>query len=810
MATLAQVYVEKTVYHFDKPYSYLVASDESKPLCGCRVVVPFGGGNRTRQGVVVATETVATLPPKIKPILKVLDESSLLNDEAFRIIHFLVEHTFCTFYDAVKVLLPAAYNVQIQEEFQCADGVLPTMATDTTAQLVLTFLQTTKTRQQLDRFLKEKVIPSSVLQQLQQDGFVLCRAQTKRKRGDDTVRMVRLEADPFALSLTPKQQEVVEFLCSADQATVEETLYFCAVGEGVLKTLEKKGVLSYYRREVLGKTARAELASQNIATLRLNDTQQQAFDAICEKMSVAQPAVCLLHGVTGSGKTAVFLKLMEQTLQNKKQVLVLVPEISLTPQMTKQFFAYFGERVAVIHSGLSLGERLDAYKQIKAGAIDIVVGTRSAVFAPLDRIGLLILDEEGESSYKSDAAPRYHAREVAKLRAVHHHAVVLLASATPSIESYYKAIKGIYSLVTLPTRYSDRGLPQVHLVDMLQEEKAANQSAVSRILQKEIQKNLDKREQTILLINRRGYRTVACCLQCDTVLQCEQCDVALTYHRDNGYMMCHHCGYAVKFDATCKSCGSTHMKLSGVGTQSIEDELATLFPTAKVLRMDTDTTGSKHAHVEKFSAFSEGAYGILVGTQMVAKGLDFKNVTLVGVLQADSGLNSNDYRGVERVFSLITQVVGRSGRAEKLGRAYIQTYLPDHPIINFAAHQDYEGFYHDEIAARKALGYPPFCDLCLLQMSSVEKKKVEGAADALMHLLQLQAQNSKDGLALRVYGPLQPAVQRLHGKHRLQILIKCKMNRSFRQYMSTVLTLAGKDPAFRSVQLFCDVNGECG
>lgn len=810
LPAIAEIYVEKAVYHFDKPYSYVVPEELAETLKrGCRVLVPFGGGDRTRQGMVVGIREVGTVDSKVKPVFTQLDDTPIFDEEAFSMALFLVKNTFCTFYDAVKTILPGAYAVRVTDLIACTLDGEQIDEFPYPARMLLRFLQTPQTREDTAAFMKAEHLSPAMLNDLIVQGALERRADARRKRGDDTVRMVRLVADLEGVKLTAKQREVCDFLEAAGTATCEEVLYFCAVGESVLKTLVKKEILAFYRREVVGGAVQSS-GTGTAFDLALTSAQQSVFDGIDAKAGCGEANVCLLYGITGSGKTAVFLKLIEAAIARGKQALLLVPEIALTPQITAQFLDFFGDRVAVMHSGLSVGERLDAYKRIKAGKADVVIGTRSAVFAPLQQIGLIILDEEGEPSYKSDAAPRYHAREVAKLRAVTHQATLLLASATPSVESYYKAQSGVYSMFTLEERYAGAVLPEVYLVDMIEEEKNANTSSMSRMLQRELQKNLECGEQSILFMNRRGYRTVACCLSCGEVLQCPHCDVPLTYHKDNGYMMCHHCGHAQKFTRTCPACGSEHFKLSGMGTQRIEDELAERFPDARVLRMDTDTTSSRYAYTEKFEAFRRGEYDILIGTQMIAKGLDFKNVTLVGVLNADSGLYANDYRGVERVFSLITQVVGRSGRAEKTGRAYIQTYVPEHPVIGYAAEQNFPAFYADEIEARRALAYPPFCDICMLHLSAVKESAVEAAASSLVELVKQLAKQEEGALALKLYGPLTPSLNRLNGKYRRQVLLKCRANHVFKEYLRGVLKAAGQGKAFRGVTLYADMNGDCG
>ena len=430
------------------------------------------------------------------------------------------------------------------------------------------------------------------------------------------------------------------------------------------------------------------------------------FDGILELMRLDEPQAALLKGVTGSGKTSVFIKLIKQAIDTDRTAILLVPEISLTPQMLGQFQTLFGSMVAVIHSNLSAGQKNDEFERIKKGEAKIVIGTRSAIFAPLDNIGIIIMDEEGEHTYKSEKTPRYHARDIAKQRCFYHKALLLLASATPSIESFYNAKRGRYKLFELTQRYNNSLLPEVYMVDMKIEAELGNRTNFSEVLLHELGKNLEKGEQSLLLLNRRGFFTHISCLSCGNVECCPECQIPLTYHKINNTLVCHYCGYKQNFEERCSKCASKVIKNTGTGTQRIEEEIKQFFPKARVLRMDADTTMTKNAFDEKFSAFSKGDYDIMIGTQMIAKGLDFPNVTLVGVLLIDKSLYSGDYMGFERTFSLITQVVGRSGRADKKGRAYLQTYSPDHHVLELASRQDYDSFYNQEIEIRKALIFP--------------------------------------------------------------------------------------------------------
>ena len=523
-----------------------------------------------------------------------------------------------------------------------------------------------------------------------------------------------------------------------------------------------------------------------------------------------KPAVFLLHGVTGSGKTSVFEKLIYDTIQLGQQALLLIPEIGLTPQVLSRFRSLFGERVAVIHSGLSLGQRLDEYKRIKRGEADIVIGTRSAVFAPLDNIGIIIIDEEGERSYKSDSSPRYLAHDIAKRRCVEHSCVLLLASATPSIESYYLAERGVYRLLELKKRYSSNPLPEVSIVDMNEERTVGNSSEFSRRLVDEVNANLKRGEQSILLLNRRGYHTIMSCVDCFQPIYCPNCSVPLTYHKKNGKLMCHYCGYAGDEPETCPVCGSSRMKRMGFGTQKLEEELGELFPTARILRMDADTTFSRYSYEKGFNAFRDGEYDIMIGTQMIGKGLDFPNVTLVGVLSVDKALYNGDFRSYERTFSLIAQVVGRGGRGERSGRAILQTFMPDHYVMNLAAEQDYKGFYSEEIAIRRAMIFPPICDMCIFCFAGLTEPDTKRGADAIIALMNVRLRELQPKTPVRVLGPVKASYGRLGGKYRYRIIMKCKNSAEMRGFISGILTEGAKLPEMRNVTFYADMNGDVG
>ncbi len=601
---------------------------------------------------------------------------------------------------------------------------------------------------------------------------------------------------------------MIEVLREVENASFKELCYLAGVTRVVVQNLEKRGIVECYENKVYRSPYRLLKGErESLREIALNGEQQSAFETLKAQCEREEAAVSLLYGVTGSGKTLVFLKLIEFVLSLGKNVIVMVPEISLTPQTVQRFRRYFGSLVAVLHSGLSLGERLDEWRRLKEGKARVAIGTRSAVFAPLENLGLIIMDEEQEGSYQSESSPRYHARDVAKYRAASEHALLLLGSATPSIDSFYRAKNGIYTLLTLKNRFNQKKLPDVYVVDMGEEVKNGNRSAYSSVLLEELRYNLDHGEQAILLLNRRGYHTIAACAQCGEVCKCPHCSIALTYHQKNGKLMCHYCGYIMDAVEKCPACGSEFVQYSGLGTQKAEEELRDLFPEARILRVDADTTLSKFSHEQYFKEFAEKKYDIMIGTQMVAKGLDFENVTLVGVLSLDQALYAQDYKAYERAFSLLTQVVGRCGRASLQGRAFVQTYTPDNPIIALAAKQDYDRFYMQEIASRRALLYPPFCDLCTVGFSGIYEGEVLKAAGAFAGLVKKMSASYPD-VPLKMLGPVSERIVRLNNKYRYKLVIKCKNSRRMRSLLLDAMTAFEKEKSRKNISLYVDMNQE--
>jgi primosomal protein N' (replication factor Y) len=613
------------------------------------------------------------------------------------------------------------------------------------------------------------------------------------------------EDEEIPFKLTQKQKSVVNLLRDIGSGFVKEVCYFTGVTPAVVSTLVKRGVVELFDNEIY-RSPMKNRVSRDDEEIILSDEQNIAFVNLLKEYNDSEKHVSLLYGVTGSGKTKVFLRLIDEVIKDGKGVIMMVPEISLTPQMLDLFYSRYGNEIAVFHSALSMGERLDEWKRVKNGEAKIALGTRSAVFAPFENLGLIIMDEEQEHTYKSEMSPRFHARDVAKFRTNYHNSLLLLASATPSVESYTYAKQGRYSLNVLTERYGNAVLPEVETIDTSRGENALAEGNLTVDLAKALAENYKNKKQSILLLNRRGYNTFASCTSCKTVMTCPNCSISLNYHTRNGRLMCHYCGYSTPFTDVCPSCGERSVKFSGTGTQKIEEELKEVLPEARILRLDTDTSSSRYAFENSLKAFADGEYDIIVGTQMVAKGLDFPSVTLVGVISVDQMLFNDDYKSAERTFSLLTQVVGRSGRGDEKGRAVIQTSFPENEIIRFSVKQDYDAFYNTEINIRKAMIYPPYCDICTVGFVSQDEVKASAASKYFLNKIkELNAEQFSD-VQLIVLGPIAPHVAKVGGKYRFRIIIKCRNNKRTREMISSLLKDFASNSSFNGVSAIADMN----
>lgn len=744
-ATVAKIAVSAATYWLDKPYDYLIPEallGKVKP--GVRVTVPFSRGNRRSEGIVLGVSDRSDFD-KLKPIESVLDSDPVLTPSQIRLALWMHDRFFCTVYDAVKTILPAGFWFK-------ADGT---------------------------RRVNDKTREMISLAVSAEEAFAL--SQAKRRK-------------------SPMQAELLGLLCSVGRVSAQEALYFTGASRQSLKALVNAGLVQTDFEEVF---RRPEIWNDDIQTLPvLNSAQSAVYDGLNALLNESSAEAALLCGVTGSGKTSVYIHLIDDVLKAGKSAILLVPEISLTPQMIRTFSGYFGNQVAVLHSSLSLGERYDEWKRAKNGDARLVIGTRSAVFAPFENLGLIIIDEEQEESYKSENSPRYHARDIAKYRCAKTDSLLLLGSATPDIESRYAAETGKYKYFELHERYNEMRLPAVSIVDMKSELRSGNGGNISARLQNELGENLERGEQSILFINRRGANKLISCGECGHIYKCPNCSVSLTYHSSNRRLMCHYCGYSRKPDPFCPDCGGL-LTFIGAGTQLIEEELKQLFPDAGVIRMDTDTVKAAGSHEALLEKFREDKIPIMVGTQMVTKGLNFENVTLIGVLSADQSLYCGDYRSGERTFSLITQVVGRSGRGKKPGRAVIQTFTPQNEIIRLAAAQDYDGFYQSEIQLRRLQHTPPFADIISITASGAEESAVLKCCSDIRRILAASVRLRPD---VSILGPAPLAVVKVNNRYRYRVNLCCRADKEIRELVSAVLIKLNSSGKYKGVSIFADNN----
>ena len=742
-ADMVKVAVSAAPYSIDKPYSYLVPESlAAAAVPGVRVMVPFGRGNKESEGLILARVQEPKLPGS-KALRQVLDPEPVLDKADIDLALWMRGRYFCTVFEAVKTILPAGLWYGLREIWSLA--MEPEAARSAAVGIpgawqVLDLLEKQGGKADI-RVLRDALGDGAEkpLKAMKKAEILTCETDAKRKIADKSHRMVELAVnteDAYALTepkrcSAPARYEVVNFLATAGRTPAAEVSYYTGASARTLKAMEKAGLIAFSEEEELRVPSLDDVEPG--PEIVLNEEQQRAFEEILGRVQAAKPSVTLLHGVTGSGKTQVYLRLVQETLALGKTAMVLVPEIVLTPQMMRKFSSYFGSRVAMLHSSLKMTERYDQWKRIRRGEVDVVLGTRSALFAPLKNLGLIIMDEEQEGSYQSENVPRYDAREVAKYLCVREKAALVFGSATPTVETAWAVEQGSYQKALLRRRYNENALPEVLIADLRQEILNGNPGLISTPLRQELEKNLAAGEQSILFLNRRGSSRMLLCGECGYVPQCPRCSTAMTYHSANGRLMCHYCGHSEPAADTCPECGGW-MKHVGAGTQKVEEELRELFPEAGILRMDADTTAGGHEEI--LQTFERERVPILLGTQMVAKGLDFENVTLVGVLSADISLYVDNYRAAERTFSLLTQVVGRAGRGGKTGRAVIQTYTPGNDVIRCAARQDYDAFYESEIRMRRLRRYPPFADLFTVTVSGTEEGRVLRAAVSVRETLR--------------------------------------------------------------------------
>lgn len=744
MANIVSVVVNRLARNVDKIFDYTVPDDMFEKLkIGSMVYVPFGRGDHIIEGFVVGFPEKSNVE-KLKEIASVYDDVPFFDDELFEIVKFMKDKYFSTLISAIKTVLPPGVGIHFDKT-------------------------------------NEKTIKGVEL----------------NISYDDAYSYLELLRDK-----SPAQTRVLELMIQNEFVSKNDVCMITSCSKSVIKTLITKGILKESEIEVFRNPIDYD-SIKPTKHLVPNDEQKNAIELISSEENYK---TFLLYGVTGSGKTEVFLQCIDKTIAENKTAIVLVPEISLTPQIIERFVSRFGKNVAVLHSKLSVGERSDEYKRIKNGEVSVVVGVRSAIFAPIKNLGLIIIDEEHENSYKSENLPAYHAREIAEFRAKYNDIPLLLSSATPDVSTFYKAQTGEYTLIPLTKRANKKSLPQIDIIDMRQELINGNRSILSEKLKTEIETNLKNKQQTILFLNRRGFSSFVSCRNCGYTAKCKHCNISLTYHKNNNSLTCHYCGYTIKNYNICPECSSPYIKHFGVGTQRVEEEINTIFPDAIVLRMDVDTTTQKTSHQDILNKFKEEKTDILIGTQMVAKGLDFPEVTLVGVLAADMGLNSNDFRSGERTFDLITQVCGRAGRGELSGRAIVQTYTPDNEVIILAKEQNYSAFYNKEIELRKALNYPPYCDIISILFTATSNGAVATYSKKIRNYIERALTLNEIYNDVEVLGPTPSDLSRINNKYRWRIILKCNMNEKLKMIINNIINGHNKTKESKWISMHIEYN----
>ncbi len=813
--SVARVYLLDAPYHIDKLYDYYIPEELRGTLqIGGFAAVPFGGGNK-KQLALIGELSDASDYTSLKPVIAPVCQSITLDSEMLGLCMYMKEHFLCTVGDAVKAILPSSALTKVKEYYTATEAGKASVDTLPPSSAALLRYIIARGRVGEETVIKDcGESASSILPRLRRSGMIEAEAEFSDSKvivsevASISEEYADMEVDTL-LSLVrgAKQKEALSAIAVSGSCNLNELRDRYEISKAILKPLEAKGIINITSFDVFRDPYRSKKLPPD-KVYNLSESQERAKNTITALTDTGEPKAALLYGVTGSGKTGVIRAVMDHVIRAGKSVILLVPEIALTPQTVAIFRAHYGERTVVIHSGLSRGERYDAWRKISRGEADVCIGTRSAVFAPFKNLGLIVIDEEHEHTYKSDMDPKYHARDIARYRCAKQRAVMLLSSATPSLESYLKAKEGKYTLVTLPERYGKSVLPETVITDRRKDAKNGNVSPIGSELRARIAEALERKEQVILFINQRGYNRFLSCPLCGHVLTCEHCSVSYTYHTTTygrGYLYCHYCGSKEFAPNKCPQCGNEVMRHVGYGTQMVEEELIGLFPSARITRMDADTTSSKFAYENLLGAFRDGESDILIGTQMVTKGHDFPNVTLVGVINADASLYLNDYKANERTFSLLTQVIGRAGRADRKGCAMVQTSNPEHPILRISADQDYERMYENEIALRSSLVFPPYCDMVLFTFGSAsENELMTGATQFTEMFKRLRAEKYGD-VAAQIFGPMEAPIYKINGVYRMRVVIKTRLNAPSRRLISEAYSEISKT-AGKRIAISADVN----
>ncbi len=800
----ALVHLLDTVWNLDREYSYVIPREiKDVVIPGALVVVPFGNSNVKKTGFVVSVTDSCDVDG-IKTVISVLDYGKYLPEEAVGLSKFIKQRCFCTVGAAVRLMLPPGVNTKRTVTYTA--GEEPISFSSEECEEAYRYVCV---KERVSHFDLLKVFGEESVKKLLKQGALVKNDSVFEKENSKTEIYCSLLRTPEKGDrITESRQKAVDVLLKEKTLSMSELCEKANVTSAVVKGLEKNGIISF-ERKMLFRGLPIEAEEKRFAPEMLNEEQREAYETLCQLSDSGEAKASLLFGVTGSGKTSVIIGAVDYTLKKGKTAIVMLPEIGLTAQAMGIFVSYFGNKCVLLHSMLSEGERIDAYRRIISGEGKVVVGTRSAVFAPLTNIGLIVLDEEQETSYKSEKTPKYHARDIARYRCGANKALMLLASATPSVESYYKSLKGIYTLIKLKKRYGDVPLPTVTIADLRVDREDAQRGMIGEELLCRMKEAKEDDDQTILFVNRRGHSSHVGCHSCGYVYTCPNCSVSLTYHAytqyGSGKLTCHYCGYSVKKPSKCPSCNSVHLNYSGYGTQLLQEELEEKLPHFKSLRMDADTTSKKSSHDKLLKSFRNKEADILYGTQMVAKGLDFPGVTLVGVVLADAVLYMNDFRAGERTFSLITQLIGRAGRGGKPGTAVVQTYNPDHQVLRLAITQDYEKFFESEISLRKAVVFPPFCEIAVFSIISKDETVLSSSAVKLDSIYKELTEKKFKGIAALKFGPFREGIYKINGSYRQKLVIKYRESvearRLFGELMSEFLEL-GLD----NVKLEVDIN----
>ncbi len=806
---IAQVIVNSPSRYTDKKFDYLIPDELlDKIFVGTRVSVPFGKGDKRLEGYVVNLLEKSNLK-NLKSILEA-EEIPVFSSGMLELIEWMREKYLCSYIDAIKVIVPSGTSVKsiefaVLRDFDCRLTKKEQQIVD----IVSSNGNECDVCKIVECFEEENVKPT--IKRLYDKGVLEKQYRDIKTVKDKTVKIVKSTVGPedfseciemLNKSRAYAQVKVMEVLSRADIISLQDLMMISQCGYNTVIALKKRGLIEFSEKIVLRTHKKTGEILPTKAPM-LTQEQEFAVNKIEEAITSEQFNEILIHGVTGSGKTEVYMNAIEKVVKSGKQAIMLVPEISLTPQIMDRFISRFGDRVAVFHSGLSLGEKFDEWKKMRDGKADIVIGARSAIFAPFDNIGIIIIDEEHELSYKSEMLPRYDTKEVSKFRAMQNNCTLIYASATPDVRTYHKALDNKINLLELKTRANKRPIPDVSIIDMRDELANGNKSIFSKKLLEEIEKNLKNKEQTILFLNRRGFSTFVSCRSCGFVASCPSCNISLTYHKYNNTLRCHYCGHTVKNYISCPKCNSKYIRYFGGGTQKIEEEIKTYFPDATTLRMDVDTTSGQNSHEKLLYEFSNNKTDILIGTQMVAKGLDFPDVTLVGVVSADTMLNVEDYKSSERSFDLLEQVCGRAGRAEKKGRAIIQTYSPEHNAVLFASKHEYLKFYEKEIEFRKKMNYPPFCEMISVLFTGPFESTVAQCARFFAREIQDIKNTDKN---IQILGPVPCAISKIKNKFRWRILIKCGNADKLTHKLSSAVLECSKNNNFEKVIIVIDKN----